>query len=280
MKKNKKFLLMGLMLLVLAGCSNYLGPDGKVMESKIITWGDSWIWGTEGASWFDALFVWPIAQALNFLTPYVGAFLSIVVVSVAMKMVTIRSTIKSTIQQQKMQLLGPEQSRIEEKYRGRDDQQSKLKKATEIQNLYKKHDINPMGAMGGMLLMLPMMLAMYQSVARAQSIVTGSILGQPLSGSPKEGFATMNFVYIGIFVLMVLFQFLSMFLPQYMTKKKMVQRPNDKKPANSPQSMMYVSLVMISFLGLTWPIGMSLYLMVSSLIQLIQTLYINHKYVD
>ena len=86
MKKNKKFLLMGLMLLVLAGCSNYLGPDGKVMESKIITWGDSWIWGTEGASWFDALFVWPIAQALNFLTPYVGAFLSIVIVSVAMKM--------------------------------------------------------------------------------------------------------------------------------------------------------------------------------------------------
>ena len=281
MKKNKKFLLMGLLLLVLAGCSNYIDPaTGKVMESKIITWGDPWIWGNEGANWFDALFVWPIAQALNFFTPFVGAFLSIVIVSVILKMTTIRSTIKSTIQQQKMQLLGPEQARIEEKYRGRDDQQSKLKKATEIQNLYKKHDINPMGAMGGMLLTLPMMLAMYQSVARASSIIGGSILGQPLEGTPMEGFQTLNFVYIGIFALMVLTQFLSMFLPQYLTKKKMVQRPNDKKPANNPQSMMYVSLVMISVFGFKWPIGMSLYLMISSLITLVQTLYINKKYVD
>lgn len=279
MKKNKKFLIMGLLLLVLAGCANYMNPDGTVMTEKIITWGDKWTWGAEGVSWFDALFVWPIAQALNFFTPYTGAFLSIVIVSVLMKLLTVRSTIKSTVQQQKMQLLGPEQARIEEKYRGRDDQQSKLKKATEIQNLYKKHDINPMGALGGMILTLPMMLAMYQSVARAKSIIEGSMLGQPLNGTPMEGFKTLNFVYIGIFLSMILFQFLSMWLPQYMTKKKMVNRPNQAKPANNPQAMMYMSLVMVAMFGLNWPIGMSLYLMLSSLITLIQTLYINQKYV-
>lgn len=279
MKKNKKLLLMGVLLLLLAGCTAYMDPEtGKVMTNKIIAWGDAWSFGTE--SWFDAFFIWPIAQVLNFFTPYVGAFFSIVLVSVLLKMLTIRSTIKSTVQQQKMQLLGPEQARIEAKYRGRDDQQSKLKKATEIQNLYKKHDINPMGALGGMILTLPILLAMYQSVARAQSIINGTVLGQPLEGTPMQGFKTLNWVYIVIFVAMVVIQVLSMSLPQHMAKKKMKQRPNDPKPASNPQAMMYVSVAMISIFGLNWPIGMSLYLMISSLITLIQTLYINHKYVD
>lgn len=277
MKNYKKLFLLMLILVTLTGCTNVIDPTTKkVMEQYIIKLGDSWIWGKEG--WFSALFVWPLAQLVNFFAQYTGAFLSIVIVTLIIRLLTIRGSIKATVQQQKMQLIGPEQAKIEEKYRGRTDQQSKMAKATELQKLYEKHEINPMGALGSTFIQLPIILAMYQAVTRAYSIITGSILGQPLEITPREGIATGNFVIIGIFVLMIIAQAASMFIPQYLAKKKIKKYPNQKAVPNSANTMLYTSLAMIVFFALNMNVGMSLYWMISSLTQLGQTLYINHKY--
>ncbi|QIK69078.1 membrane protein insertase YidC [Erysipelothrix sp. HDW6C] len=279
MKKHKKILLLGLLLILLTGCTSYIDPATKqVYPESIIHLGDAWTWGVD--SWFGAIFVWPMAQILNFFAQYTGAFLSIVIVTVLIRLVTLRSSIKSTVQQQKMQLLGPDQARIEEKYRNRTDQQSKMAKATEMQKLFEKHDIKPMAALGGQFLQLPIMIAMYQAVTRADLIISGKILGESLERTPVQGFQEGNVVYIVIFALMVIFQALSMFLPQYLTKRKMKKRPGDKPAANPGQSMMYMSLAMITFFALQWNIGMSLYWMISALAQLLQTLYINNKYAN
>lgn len=282
MKKYKKLLILGIFLLVLTGCTKYIDPKtGKIIEETIISLDQSWshAWSIE-KSWFGPIFVWPLAQALNFFELYVGAFGSIVVVSVLIKLATIRSSIKSTVQQQKMQLLGPEQARIDAKYKGRDDQQAKMQKATEIQALYKKHDINPLGSMGALLLQFPIMIAMYQAVARASNIIYGSFLGETLTGTPQQGLTEGNIVYIGIFVVMAFAQFLSMWVPQHLAKRKMKTRPNEKKPETPGQSMMYVSLIMIVGLGFTWPIGMSLYWLVTSIVTILQALLIEWKYTD
>ncbi|CAM3455738.1 membrane protein insertase YidC [Erysipelothrix sp. HDW6B] len=279
MRKYKKIALLGLLLVVLTGCMSYVDPVTKqVYPESIIRLGDAWTWGKE--SWFGAIFVWPIAQLLNFFAQYVGALLSIVIVTLLIRLLTIRGSIKSTIQQQKMQLLGPEQAKIEEKYRNRTDQQSKMAKATEMQKLYQKHDIKPMSAIGGQLLQLPIMIAMYYAVTRADLIISGTVFGETLEKTPMQGFQEMNVVYITIFALMVIFQALSMFLPQYLAKQKLKKYPNQKQPANPASSMMYVSLAMIVFFALTWNIGMSLYWMISAMGQLFQTLYINNKYAD
>ena len=279
MKKYKKLIFIGFLLVVLVGCTPYLGKDGKIIEASIIKMGDTWKAARAyESSWLGTFFVWPLAQLLNFFEQYLGALGAILIVTALIKLVTIRSSIKSTVQQQKMAMLGPDQARIEEKYRGRDDQQAKLQKATEIQNLYKKHGINPLGAMGGLLLSFPVMIAMYQSVGRAENIITGTLFGQTLDKTPLWGFQNLNFLYIGVFITMAALQFLSMFIPQYLAKQKVRRRPNDKKPETPGQSMMYVSLIMIVVLGLTWPIGMSLYWAASSLLTLVQTLFINWKY--
>lgn len=281
MKKYKKLIILGIFLIVLTGCTQYLDGNQQIIPDKIITLDQSWshAWKIE-KSWFGAIFVWPLAQALNFFEIYIGAFGSIALVSILIKLVTIRSSIKSTVQQQKMQLIGPDQARIEAKYKGRDDQQAKMQKATELQALYKKHDINPFGAMGGLLLSFPIMIAMYQAVGRAGNVIQGTFLGETLSGTPKMGFAEGNYVYIGIFVFMGIAQFASMWVPQYLAKRKVKLRPGDKKPETPGQSMMYVSLIMIVALGFSWPIGMSLYWMVTSLVTITQTLLIDWKYTD
>ncbi len=279
MRKYKKILFLGILLIALTGCTNYIDPVTKqVKPEMIITLGDAWDFGSQG--WFSALFVWPIAQLLNFFAQYVGAFGAILVVTLLIKLLTLKGTIQSTIQQQKMQLIGPEQAKIEEKYRNRTDEQAKLQKATEIQKLFEKHEIKPMAALGGAFLQIPIMLAMYQAVGRSANIINGSILGQSLIETPMDGFKTGNVVIISIYILMAICQALSMFLPQYLAKKKMRLRPYDPKPKNNANGMMYTSLIMIVFIALQWNVGMSLYWMISALAQLLQTLFINWKFGD
>ncbi|CAM3698105.1 membrane protein insertase YidC [Erysipelothrix urinaevulpis] len=278
MKKYQKLLLIAVILIALTGCTQVIDPKtGQVMTEKIISIGDKWNFGEQG--WFSALIVWPIAQLLNFFAARVGALAAIFIVTILIKLLTLKLSIQATVQQQKMQEIGPAQQRIEEKYRGRDDEQAKMQKANELQQLFKKHNINPLGALGGAFLQIPIMIAMYQAVMRAEQIINGNVFGQPLSGTPLDGFKTGNAVYIGIFVLMALFQFLSMFLPQYLTKKKMKSYQKQSQP-KSANTMMYTSLVMIVVLALRWGVGMSLYWMVTAFTQLIQTLYIQNKYSD
>lgn len=279
MKKYKKLLLLGLLLVILTGCANYLDPTTRQTKPEfIISLGDPWIWGQEG--WFAAIFVWPMAQILNFIAQYTSSVVSIIILTVIIRAAMLPSSIKAQQQQQKMQLLGPEQARIEEKYRGRDDQQSKMAKATEIQKMYQKHDIKPMAALGGQLLQLPIMMAMYYAVTRAELIIKGTIFGQTLEQTPQMGFQSGNLVYITIFILMALVQAASMFIPQYLTKRKMKKYPGQKAAPNSANTMMFTSLAMIVFLAFTMNIGMSLYWMISALGQLLQTLYINWRHAD
>lgn len=278
MNRNKKLIVLGLLLVVLAGCTSYINPEtGRVYDDKIIFLGDAWIWGVEG--WFSAIFVWPIAQLLNFFAQHVGAFLSIVIVTLLIKLITLRFTVKSTIQQQKIQLIQPEVARLEEKYRGRTDQQSKMQKATETQKIYEKHGINPMAGIGGMFLQLPIMFAMYQAVVRANEIIEGTILGESLKITPLEGIKQLNIVIIIVYILMIIFQAASQFLPQYLAKRKLKKRPGTPKPAGpNTNVMLLASLAMIVFFALNWPVGMSLYWMVSSITQILQTLFIQWRY--
>lgn len=284
MKKYKKLLILGFLLVVLVGCTNnYLDPNThEVLPDKVIALGNPWIWGVEGEGWFEALFVWPLAQLLNFFAQYTGAFISITIVSLLIRLVTIRSTIKTQENQIKMQQVKPEIDRLELKYKGRDDQQSKLMKNQEIMKIYEKHGIKPTAGMGGLLLQLPIIFAMYQAVSRASLIIDGSILGQSFKDTPMYGFETLNWIIIILYVLMIASQAASTLLPGYFAKRKAKRYPNQPKGAEGPnmQVMMLFSTAMIGFLAINWPLGMTVYWLISSLSQLLQTVYINfiHKF--
>lgn len=278
MRKYNKVMLLAGLLIVLTGCAKIIDPKtGQIFDNMIIYWGDKWPFGQEG--WFSTFIVWPLAQLMNFFAQRIGAALSILVVAILIKLITLKLSIQATVQQQKMQLIQPEQARIEQKYRGRTDENAKMQQAMEIQKLFEKYEIKPMKAMGGAFLQIPIMIAMYQAVMRANEIITGTIFGQSLEATPLEGFKQGNKVYIIIFVLMVIAQATSMFLPQYLLKKK-TKNYGGPKPAQAanPNTMMFFSLFMITWFALRWGVGMSLYWMINAVTQLAQTLYIQNKY--
>ena len=274
--KNKKIFLSLIVLLGLSGC---MATD--LIISLDTPFSDMWIGSN---SWFEALFVYPLAQALNWLTPFVTVTFAIVLVTLLVKLLTFGLTVKSTVASQKMQTLQPELNKIQEKYKGKGDNESKMKMSQEMNALYAKHKINPFGAIGTMFIQFPVIIAMYQAVQHADAVKNSSLFGYALSNSPQNAIADGQWLFIVIFLLMGVSQFVSMKLPSWLAKanaKKQPVRLGEKanKAANTDM-MMYTSMGMILFFAFTWPTAMSLYWFVSSMAQIAQTYYIQKVYIE
>jgi YidC/Oxa1 family membrane protein insertase len=73
-------------------------------------------------------------------------------------------TIKSTLQNEKMNEVNAKLSEINAKYKGTSDVQSKQMKQQEIMQLYKKNNVHPFAAFEQILITLPIFLIVYRVV--------------------------------------------------------------------------------------------------------------------
>lgn len=279
--KKKLLLLAVFIVMFLAACQSNTGSDGKILEEKIIYLSTTFM-ETFNKSWFDGLFVWPIAQVINFISQYVDVVWGIALATIVVNLITIPVTISSQESQQKMQLLQPEMDKLNKKYEGRNDERSQQMKAMEMQNLYKKYDIKLSSTFLGTFIQLPVIMAMFYAVQRAESVVHGSFLGYSLEIKASEAVLSGTVIYIAIFVLMAVAQFVSMKLPSYLTKQqlkndrrvKSYDKPKKDSATQSTEMMSYVMIVMIVFVAWSWPIAMSVYWIFSSLMNIVKTLYV------
>lgn len=267
------------LLAFISGCTTIVDGSGNVLPDKIIRTTTQLSQILADESWFSAFFVFPLAQVINFLTPVIGVALAIVVVTVAIRLLTFGFTVKSTVASQKMQVLQPDMTAIQKKYEGKKDEQSRMKQAQEMQALYTKHKINPFGTILVAFIQFPVIIAMWQAVQRSEAVLNGVLFGAELNVTPLTGILNGQFFYLIIYLLMGLFQLGSMLLPTYLAKKSATK--NGKKvPANSQQGMMIGMFVFIMFISINWPTAMSLYWLVSSAVQVAQTLFIQVYYID
>ena len=236
-------------------------------------------------NWFSAIFVWPLAQAINHMTPKMGVGLAITVITVIVNGVLAAATIKGTVGSQEMQLIQPEIQKLQRKYEGRDDPASKQKMAMEMQQLYASHDIHPMGTMVGSFLQLPILMAMYMAVQRAAAVQNGSFMGLNLNTTPLTGMKEGQWMYLLIFALMGLTQFVSMYLPMHFAKKKAEaaaakQHRKPEETSGSQQKLMQIYMMaMILIFGLMWPTAMTVYWTINSCVTIVKTIIVQ-KYID
>lgn len=267
-----KIALPAVLVLFLTSCKTVKDAQGNLIEENIIRLGDKW--GLD-LGFFDALIVWPLAQLINFFSQYVGVVGAIAIITILVRLVTFRSTLQSQIMSQKMQQLQPKIAQIQEKYKGRTDQQSQMQMYAETQSLYKKHDIK-MGKMFlPQLLQLPVIMALWSAVNRAESVLNGTFLGHNLFISPQEGMAQGQIFYYILFALVVLVNAVAVLLPGYLAKKKAKKYPNQRQTPQQGKGMMYFMVGLMAWIGLTLSSAMSIYLIISNLIQIATTLYTN-----
>ncbi len=284
LKNKKKLLLLSIFLIVfVAGCKSYVDPTTKKVMEQYIIYPTTPFSEVMQEGWFAGIFVWPLAQLINFFGGLTDAGIGILLSTILVNAVIAVFSIKSQIQSQKMQMMQPEMQKIQKKYEGKTDDNSKMRMAQETQALYAKYQVNPFSSILIMFIQLPLLMAFYYGVQRSSVVVNGSFLGIDLTHTPGDGLSEGSWVYIVIWVAMILLQMLSMKVPTWLAKRKQKKSgvktkeyAQEKKSGMDQMTMtMLFSTGMIAWIGFTWPIAMSYYWGVSSLVRIIQNIVID-----
>ena len=285
--RTKKLLaLMAIVTIVVTatGCTAPKDANGHIiLISESTTFGE--IFQTE--NWFNALFVWPLSWVLNHLAPIISVGGAIAVVTAVVNGLLAVFTLKSQMGMQRMQMLQPELNKIQRKYEGRDDQASKMRMAQEQQQLMNKYNVNPGSMMLVQFIQLPIIMAMFMAIQRAEAVVNGTFLGMNLQVKPSEAFGLLfkgdlsGLPYIILFLLMAVTQVILVLLPMYFQKKKAAaeaaKHHRKPEPTNNQNVMMQMyMIVMVLAFGLMWQSGMSLFWFIRNIVDIIKTIIVQN----
>ena len=229
---------------------------------------------------FAVALTYPLAQAINFLSQKIGVFLAVTIVTLILNAIIITLTFKSNVSMQKMQEIQPEVQKIQLKYEGRYGEGSQQRMNMELQNLYKKNGINPLGSIIATFIQFPVLISMYAAVRRSAAVANGTFLGQSLALTPKEAFVAGQYIIVAIYVIMIIMQFISVSIPRWLSirKGKIEAEKRHKtyeKPAQQNSFMMYGIVVFIAVIMLSWPAALSLYYCIYSVVNIGKTLLID-----
>jgi len=269
-KNHFKWITVIMLIFLLTGCST---------SSELITI-DTPIQDVMKDGFFSAVITYPLSQAINWLEPKVGIFFAIAIVTIVLNAIVLAFTFKSNVAMQKMQELQPELQKIQAKYEGRNDSTSQQRMAAEMQQLYNKYGVNPFGSILSSFLQFPLLIGMYNAVRRSEKVATAKFLNTSLALSPSQALASKAWVCVVIFVLMVIFQVLSMKIPQWLADYRGKQEADKhhktyQKPTNQNNMMIYSMLLMVAFAMFSLPTALSLYYCIYSIVNIVKTFVID-----
>jgi YidC/Oxa1 family membrane protein insertase len=264
-----------MVVMMLTSCSGNMKFDIPVDAA----WGSGFQYG-----WFQGFIVMPIGVVINKLTVLLGsALIAMIVVTIIVRTITLPVTIKGQVASKAMQEMQPKIMQLEDKYRGRDDEASKQKKAQEMQKIYSSMGVNPIGGMLYPFVSLPLFMGVWRATSLSAVIKEANpFLGFQMGTSPSVAFGQGDYHYIILMVLVGLAQFLQFKITNHLTTKRNKEsksfRYNPKQSSMEKQMkiMMYGFTVMMVFMSFTLISAMSIYLIVSALISIAQAYYIDH----
>ncbi len=219
--------------------------------------------------WFYIL-TKPIFNAMNFFYSYVGNFgLSIMIVTIIIKLVMFTLANKSYRSMKKMKKLQPQMERLKELYK---DDKARLNQ--EIMSLYKKEKVNPVSGCLPLLVQIPVFFSIYKVLYVTIEMRHAPFFGwihdlsapDPTSILNLFGllpFASPSFLSIGAWPIIMAF---SMFMQQRMSPA----------PADPVQAMVMKFMpLMFLFMFSSFPAGLLIYWSWNNLLSIIQQSYIN-----
>jgi YidC/Oxa1 family membrane protein insertase len=210
--------------------------------------------------WIGSLIFWFSNSVLSF----VGNWgVRIILVSVALKLVLLPLTTKSFASMQKMQQVQPRMKELQEKHKGDAKKQQEA-----LQKLYKEEGVNPLGGCLPLLLQMPVFFALYRVLASAVELRGAPFvlwindLSRPEILIP---FSTKILGLSGLGLLAILMG-AAFFVQQKMTTVSTQQK-----------GMMYFMPILMTWLFMRFPAGLTLYWFVNNLLTIGQQEYIKIK---
>ncbi len=251
-----------------------------------------------------------LAEPLAFLTRLIYNLIenygiTLIIVTVLIRVLTLPLTVMSQKSTAKTQLIQPELMKLQQKYKN-----DKEKLSIEMQKLYKKHDVNPMG---GCLPLIVQMFVLFgfirvvydplryilelsvDQINKIKEAVGATVTTYQVTLCGMEGVSEqiialgkrpINFDFLGIDLtrmvkgnetdlLVWIFPVLAVLATIWsaqISKKQMQTSSNggNEQAQSMSNSMMTIMPIMTAFFTYTMPIGMSLYWFVSTVTQIIQ----------
>lgn len=296
--KNKKNIFIAilaiLMLFVLTGCSS----DPKDTTAPI-----------QGFNGLMDIFVYPMASIMWLIGNTIGFHnypVTIIITTLVVRTIAWPIYGKTNDMQLKMQLVQPEMEKIQKRYEGKEDQESKQRMSMETMQLYKKYGIG----LGGCLMpfiQMPIFLGFYRTISRMPSSIdvknwigkvfeSTEIFGVDMILCQNEGFDKYGNIItasgwtdqkIGVLILAILVgitQIISIIISNIRQKKQQEKQvsniPEYRRPQqNDQQKMTNASMkVMLYFMAammvmFVWqsPAGLGLYWVVGNIYSTLQS---------
>ena len=267
--------------------------NGKVSaEIQVKDWGYAWKKG-----FLEGLLIFPIAWLTE---TFVSGFknigmsggapqlLAIFAITFIVRSLMLLVTFKQTANSAKMQALQPEITKIQNKYpNANKNNYEKQQMAMEMNKLYKKNKINPLGSLLMMVLQFPVFICVWGALQGCASLSSDSLfnlhLSDSISGVIFNGANWTNgsaVTALILFLLMASAQVVSMLLPQWIQKMKrkkvasLGKNPAQNEQQNKMKMFTYIMMAMIIFMGFTLPSAMGVYWFFGALFSVGQTLII------
>lgn len=225
--------------------------------------------------------------------------ISIVLVTVLVRFLTIPLYLKQIHSSRGMQAIQPEIKKIQAKYKGKTDPQSRMKMQEEQQELFKKHGTSPFASCLPMLVQMPILFAMYRVFYDVKLIADGQYtfrgeaasalgpidapLAHEIDGSTVAGVnlsttlagaqsTSAILTFIVLIIIMVLLQFFSM-------RMMLVRNTPPSEDPNNPmvrsqKMMMYIMPVMFVFTGFIFQMGVLVYMVTGSVWMYLQQMWV------
>jgi YidC/Oxa1 family membrane protein insertase len=218
--------------------------------------------------------------------------LSIVGLTVVVRILLIPLFVRQIHSSRRMQLIQPEMQKIQKKYKGKRDPESQKAQQAEIMDLYRRTGTNPFSSCLPILIQSPFFFALFQllnnlkAIAEgkspaigpitqqvAQQIESSTIFGAKLSDSFVTANGNLN-VQVLTVVLIILMS-ATTFTTQYqLMRKNMPQAALDNPFAKQQKVLLYLMPIFFAISGINFPIGVLIYWLTTNVWTMGQQFYV------
>lgn len=217
----------------------------------------------------------PIINVLVVLSHYLfdNFGLAIIVLTIVVNVVMFPLTLKQVRASKAMQELQPKLAEIQKKYA-----KDRQKLAKERMQLYKESGVNPIGCLVPMLIQMPIWIALYQSVMLALAVAPEGLLNlsRYLYSWPvvfsilplNSEFLWLNLATPDIFLAILVGG------TMWVQQKMATPVSADPKQQAQSQMMQWMMPLMFAFLATSFPSGLSLYWVTSSIVRIVIQYYV------
>jgi YidC/Oxa1 family membrane protein insertase len=210
---------------------------------------------SESAGFWNEYIVYPLSWLIKEGALLLGGSfgLSIIVVTILIRLAILPLMIKQTRSSKAMQALQPEMAELKKKYSSK-DQKTQQKLQQETMALFSKHGVNPMAGCFPLIVQMPILIGFYHAISRTREIANDNFLWFDLGD--KDPYYILPIV-AGI----------TTFIQQ-----KIMMAGQEQNPQMA--MMLWMMPIMIVVFAFSFPAALSLYWVVGNIFMIVQTYFI------